>query len=105
MRFKDLRLSLLSFRSRLDIFARREKILSGELFFDDECVVVVVINGGDDCFGVDDLFRLGENAPWMPVMFAKDFRKRFTRDSRFFSKEVGDVLFLGDGVNPNFLRR
>ena len=103
-----MRLSLLSFRSRLDIFARREKILSGELFFDDECVVVgvvVVVNCGGDCFGVGDLFRLGENAPWMPVMFAKDFRKRFTRDSRFFSKEVGDVLFLGDGVNPNFLRR
>ena len=52
-----------------------------------------------------DFLRFGVNAPWIPVRFAKDFRKRFTRDARCFSEDVGDVLFRGDGVNPNFLRR
>ena len=63
------------------------------------------VNDGSDCFVVEDFFRFGVNAPCIPVRFAKDFRKRFTRDARFFSEDVGDVLFRGDGVNPNFLRR
>ena len=63
------------------------------------------VNGGGDCFVVADFFRFGVNAPWIPVRFAKDVRKRFTRDARCFSEDVGDVLFRGDGVNPNFLRR